>query len=129
MSIKRNTIQRTIVLDTVTTLKSHATADEVYTEITKTHPSISRGTIYRNLNLLAKDGTIKKVEVPNGADCFDHRSFNHYHTKCSICGKVFDVEMDFIDDLQKWIKNTHGFEFDSHTIMFTGICPMCKTPN
>ena len=127
MSIKRNTVQRTVVLDTVNTLKNHATADSVYNEIIKTHPSISRATVYRNLNLLAESGDIRRIEVPNGADCFDHRTFKHYHVKCSVCGKVFDVEMDYLNDLEKAIKNTNGFEFNGHDIIFSGICTLCKT--
>lgn len=129
MVMKRNTVQRTLVLSTVNSLKNHATAEEVYNEIVKTQPSISRGTVYRNLNQLAENGDLRKVEVPNGADRFDHRSFNHYHTKCVICGKVFDVEMEYIKDLEKTIKNSHGFEFSGHDVMFRGICPKCKTLN
>ena len=125
MKIKRNTVQRTMVLGIVNSLQNHATADEVYDEIIKTHPSISRATVYRNLNYLAESGDIKKIEVPNGADRFDHRSFNHYHTKCTTCGKIFDLEMDYMEDLEKAIHNAHGFVFSSHDIMFRGICPQC----
>ena len=129
MKTQRNTIQRSIILDTVIKLQNHVTADEVYNEIIKNHPTISRGTIYRNLNMLAEDGEIKKVEVSNGADRFDHILFKHYHIKCSICEKIFDIEMEYIENLEKSIKNTNGFEFSSHDIMFKGICPTCKLSN
>ena len=125
MTVKRNTIQKTVVLDAVNSLKNHATADDVYHEIVKTHPSISRGTVYRNLNQLTESGDIRKVEVPNGADRFDHRAFKHYHAKCSVCGQILDVEMDYIEDLEKAIKNACGFEFSSHDIMFKGMCTKC----
>ena len=129
MKSKRNTIQRTIVLEMVNSLKNHATADMVHDEVIKTHPSISRGTVYRNLNCLAESGEIRKVEVPNGADRFDHRIVKHYHTKCSRCGKVLDVEMEYMENLEKSIKNSSGFEFNSHDIMFSGICLACKDSN
>ncbi len=38
----RNTIQRTLVLEAVNQLKSHATADEVYETIVQKHPDISK---------------------------------------------------------------------------------------
>ena len=52
----RNTIQRALVLEAVNRLQCHATADEIYAEIAKEHPHISRATVYRNLNLLAELG-------------------------------------------------------------------------
>ena len=48
--MRRNTIQRSIILETVNKLKCHATADEVYNEVARENPHISRSTVYRNLN-------------------------------------------------------------------------------
>lgn len=48
------------------------TADEIYDLIVMKHPNISRGTVYRNLNLLSDLGEIRKVEILSGADRFDH---------------------------------------------------------
>lgn len=124
--IKRNTIQRALVLEAVNKLKCHATADEIYNVIVNEHPHISRGTVYRNLNQLSESGEIRKLEIPGGADRFDHRCHDHYHARCLKCGQVFDVEMEYIKDLEKKIKDTHGFEFSGHDIMFKGICPVCK---
>lgn len=124
---KSNTIQRSLVLKTVKELQFHATADEVYDTIVKKHSDISRGTVYRNLNLLSDIGEIRKLEMPSGADRFDHICHEHYHTRCIKCGRVFDVEMDFIADLETNIKDTHGFKFTGHDIIFKGICPECNS--
>ena len=58
----RNTIQRTLVLEAVNTLQCHATADEIYEAIAKEHPSVSKATVYRNLNLLSEMGEIRKIQ-------------------------------------------------------------------
>lgn len=123
--IKRNTIQCSLVLETVKKLHCHATADEIYDEIVKGHPNISKATVYRNLNRLSEMGQIRKIEISDGPDCFDHLCHQHYHIKCTKCGRVFDVDMDYIADLGKNIKDSHGFEFIGHNIMFQGICPDC----
>ena len=123
--MKRNTIQRSLTLETVQKLKSHPTADEIYTEISKKHPTISKGTVYRNLNQLSEDGKIQKMEIPGNADHFDHQCYAHYHVRCLECGRVFDVDMDSIPDLEKSIKNTQGFQFSGYDLMFKGICPEC----
>lgn len=123
---KRNTIQRSLVLEVVRELRCHATADEVYHTIVKKHPDISRATVYRNLNLLSDIGEIRKLEVPGSADRYDHLCCEHYHAKCENCGRVFDVDMEFIADLEKNIKDHQGFEFTGHDIIFKGICQECN---
>ena len=123
---KRNTVQRTLVLETVREWQCHATADEVYKTVAMQYPDISRGTVYRNLNLLSDIGEIRKREIPGGPDRYDHLCHDHYHVKCTKCGRVFDVEMDFIPDLETHINDAHGFAFTGHDIVFKGICPECK---
>lgn len=123
---KRNTIQRSLVLEAVKASPCHITADEVYDTIVKQHADISRGTVYRNLNLLSNIGEIRKVEMPSGADLYDPLCHEHYHARCVKCGRVFDVKMEFMADLEKNIKDTCGFKFTGHDIIFKGICPECN---
>ena len=122
----RNTIQRTLVLEAVNRLRCHATADEIYAEIAKEHPHISRATVYRNLNLLAELGEIRKLEIPGAADRFDHRCHDHCHVRCETCGRVFDVDMEYVAGLEQNIRDAHGFAFSGYDILFRGICPECR---
>lgn len=124
--IRRNTIQCALVLEAVNKLRCHATADEIYDELVKEHPSISRATVYRNLQRLCDSGEIHRLEIPGGADHFDHLCHEHYHARCTGCGRVFDVDMDYIPDLERFIKDTHGFMLTGHDIVFKGICPECR---
>ena len=124
--IKRNTVQRSLVFEAVNKLQCHATADEIYETIAKEHPNISRATVYRNLNLLSETGEIRKMEIPGGADRFDHQCHDHCHVKCEKCGRVFDVDMEYVTGLEKNINNNHGFMFTGYDILFRGICPDCQ---
>ena len=123
---RRNTIQKALILRAVCDLKRHLTADEVYEFVKRDHPSIGKGTVYRNLAILTEEGAIRKVEVPDGSDRFDFTLKNHYHVRCVKCGEVFDGDMDEIPDLQKKIHDTHGMEFLTYDIFFKGICPECR---
>ena len=123
---RRNTIQKALILRAVCELKRHLPADEVYEFVKRDHPSIGKGTVYRNLAILTEEGAIRKVEVPDGSDRFDFTLKNHYHVRCVKCGEVFDVDMDEIPDLQKKIHDTHGMEFLTYDIFFKGICPECR---
>ena len=123
---RHNTIQRSLVLDSVNRLKSHATADEVYAEVAATHQNISKATVYRDLNLLSEMGMIRKLEIPGGADRFDHICKEHCHVKCEKCGRVFDIEIPYIDGLDNRVENRNGFELTGYDILFRGICPGCR---
>ena len=112
--MKRNTIQRSLVFEAVNKLQCHATADEIYQTIMKEHPNISRATVYRNLKLLSETGEIRKMEIPGGLDRFDHRIQEHCHVRCEKCGRVFDVDMEYITGLEKNITESHVFAFQ-HT--------------
>ncbi len=122
----RNTIQRALVLEAVNALQCHATADEVYEAIVKEHPTVSKATVYRNLNLLSEMGEIRKMEIPGGPDRFDHCCHDHCHVRCEKCGRVFDVDMEFVSGLEKGIRDAHGFAFTGYDILFRGICPDCR---
>lgn len=124
--MNRNTIQSALVLETVNKLPGHVTADEVYEAIAREHPTISRATVYRNLNRLSQTGKIRRIEIPGGADRFEHWCHPHYHIKCEVCGRIFDVDMEYIPHLEKKIRDTHGFQLTGHDILFTGICPQCR---
>lgn len=122
----RNTVQRALVLEAVCSLHDHPTSADVYEKVRERHPSISRATVYRNLNVLAGRGDVLRVEVPHGADRYDYRSQPHYHAACRVCGGVFDVEMPYRTRLADEVVDAHGFAIESHQIVFSGVCPRCQ---
>lgn len=121
----RQTIQKMLIHQAVSTLGSHPSPEEVWAFITKQCPSVSKGTVYRNLNHLAESGLLLKVETPDGADRFDHNCHMHYHIQCEKCKRVFDVDMEYQEDIHEKIGDKKGFEFLSHSIIFKGLCPEC----
>ena len=119
----RNSAQRNLVLNIMEGNKSHPTADNIYKEARKADPHISRGTVYRNLNLLVQRGEILRLSIDEGSDRYDGNSSPHYHFKCSKCGNVSDVDIPYISQLNN-IADASG-EVLSHNIIFTGICKCC----
>lgn len=124
--MKRNTIQRELVLCAVRKMHNHPTAERVYDFVSAEHATISRGTVYRNLNQLTLDGELQKIELPGSADCFDDTLYPHYHIQCGKCGRLFDVDMEYQSGLEQNVRDMHGFCFEGHTIVFKGTCPECK---
>lgn len=125
MKRQRNTRQRQIVLEIVRAKRGHLSAEQVYLAARETHPTISRGTVYRNLNLLAEGGEIRHVNLP-GVDRFDWRQERHYHLLCTGCGKVCDVPMPYHPDFDRDIAEKTGYQIDLHRTVFEGLCPDCR---
>lgn len=121
----RNTIQRRIIKDMVKNMFTHPTADEVHKEIRKQHPSISKATVYRNLHQLADDGEIRLVLIPDSPERFDARVPQHYHFSCRSCGKIFDVDMEYMDSINEKIRGSCDFQIESHDLIFNGLCTEC----
>lgn len=123
---RRNTPQRKIVLDTVNARCDHPTADDIYNDVIKLNPRISRGTVYRNLHILADSGNIRHIKIPAGADRFDLRLDRHYHIYCVGCGKVADVEIPYSADMDTAAAKESGYEVAVHRTVFEGYCPQCR---
>jgi len=123
---RRNTIQKEMVHRAVLEMHRHVTADEVFEYIKADHPSIGKGTVYRNLGILSDEGKIRKVEIADGPDRYDFKLEKHYHVRCVKCGSVFDVDMDEIEGLKDRIRDSHGMDILDYDICFTGICKACK---
>jgi Fur family peroxide stress response transcriptional regulator len=117
--------QREAIKEYLAHTKDHPTADMVYMNIRNIYPNISLGTVYRNLNLLAEQGEIVKINCRDGCDRFDGNSTLHYHFVCDECGKVLDLDMKSIEHINV-IANA-GFEgrVDGHVTFFHGACPEC----
>ena len=125
MNNQRNTVQRQIILDPLQKLKTHPTIDEVYNAIHVSHPSISRMTVYRNLRKLAVNGIIRQVTLSDGLERYDGRFDQHYHFKCKNCGSIFDVDIDYLSDINETVRGKYGFQVEKHDVVFTGVCQKC----
>ena len=115
------------MLEAVRSLHNHPTSADVYDVVREKHPSISRATVYRNLNVLTEQGEVLHIPVAGGADRYDFRCDCHYHAICRECGVVYDVEMPS-EDLLSSVRDTHGFHIEGFDIIFTGLCPDCANP-
>jgi Fe2+ or Zn2+ uptake regulation protein len=126
MEQKRNTIQRRLILNTVAELDSHPTAEEVYEQITKKYPSISKATVYRNLSLMAESGELLNIGSLNGSVHYDYNCHEHHHFLCTKCRKIFDVDIDVdFSALLHKNKTTKRFRITGYSLVFNGVCGEC----
>ncbi len=118
--------QRDALLTLLKSTRSHPSADWLYTELKKEFPNISLGTVYRNLALLADNGSILKIATSSQKEHFDGFTNPHYHFVCNACDSIYDVELDNTEFLDKSVEQELGAEVDSHSLVFYGVCSKCK---
>ena len=121
--------QREIILETLMDNQSHPTADWVYSRLKPQHATLSLGTVYRNLNLLAEQGKLKKISMAGEADRFDGELSTHIHFKCVRCGQLSDMEgkaAEVILNSLDQVRDITGHETFSDNIVLEGICSQCK---
>lgn len=122
----RLTTQRQIILEELEKVTSHPTANEVYDMVRKRLPRIGLGTVYRNLELMAETGIILKIEVGGTQKRFDATTHPHYHIRCISCGKVEDIEIPVMADIDQAAAELSHYQVLGHHIEFSGVCSTCN---
>lgn len=117
--------QREIILETLKSNVVHPTAEYLYAILKAKAPNISLATLYRNLNQLADNGVIKKIDGLEAPSHYDHNTHEHYHFICDECKRVFDVSSDVAPNIVQITEEELGFIVKKHDIIFNGICRDC----
>lgn len=124
MKERRNTKQRAMILEAVRRSHAHPSAEQIYLEVRSRSPRISRGTVYRNLNLLSEMGEVRRLDMP-GAERYDWRRDDHYHLRCTVCNRVCDAPVAYRHELDQAVTEETGYRIKGHRTVFEGVCPRC----
>lgn len=116
----RMTPQKKVILDYIKTDRCHPNAERVFEAVKKEMPMITLATVYRNLNQLAEEGEIIRLEIDHEYR-YDGFSKKHFHFICNNTGKIYDIENE---DVIKYIKKKIPSEFEPEkiSIILRGEC-------
>jgi Fe2+ or Zn2+ uptake regulation protein len=122
----RNTVQKRAILEAVLDLDTHPTADEVHDRVTRNNMEISRTTVYRALEGLARLGLITKACHSGNATRYDANIGLHHHLICLRCDAVMDISDAALDALR--VPDTSDFDFEvrDFRVQLRGICRRCR---
>lgn len=95
------TPQRIAILEALTELHNHPTADNIIQYIKEKHPNIAIGTVYNNLEVLIEKGIIKKVNTDKDITRYDAITANHHHLYCVESERIEDYFDDKLNGLIK----------------------------
>lgn len=122
---RRQTKQRKLILDYLKSVKTHPTAEVVYQKVKPKMPNITLATVYRNLNLLADEGEILKLEI-NKEYRYDADNSSHQHGICKKCGVIIDFFQHNISRYALKKLKHDNFKPKTVVIIFSGECKDCS---
>ena len=119
--------KREAILTAIRETKCHPSADWVYQTLKPTHPDLSLGTVYRNLEFFQQHGMVRSVGVVKGQERFDATTAPHTHFVCSCCcGDVIDLDDIQLDaELDRTVCERYGLAIERHELTFHGLCQTC----
>ena len=104
------------------------TAQELHEGLRSSGSTVGLTTVYRNLQMLAEEGTIDAIVGPRGESMFRRcaTSTHHHHLICTNCRRSVEVDSA---DLETWATETaraHGFTVVDHMAELFGLCNRCS---
>jgi Fur family peroxide stress response transcriptional regulator len=105
----------------------------VYDRLKAEIPGLSLATVYRNLKLFQREGSVVSLGVVDGEERFDGRVDPHPHFVCAACGRVMDYEVPelpaefsrVMENLKNLAHSQSGFVIDYRKTVFNGLCGRC----
>ena len=118
----RPSFQRIKILEYLVNNTDHPTVDEIFNDLQKKIPTLSKTTVYNTLNLLIEANLVRVVTIEDTQTRYDLMVNNHGHFKCGSCGRIFNFRIDIdsctADDLA-------NFSITEKNVYFKGTCPDC----
>ena len=131
--LRRNNLkltpQRRRVFDRAFATHEHFTAEQLYQWLREEEGAkVSRATVYRTLDILAKGGFVESLDTGRGELVYEHvlGHAHHDHLVCERCGRIEEFHDERIERLQEEAARKKGFVLTGHVLRLTGICRHCS---
>ena len=123
---RRNTRQRQVILEVLQSAGGHPTAGELYRTVRQEMPTISLGTVYRNLEILQETGDVVRLSCCTGQEArYDGLPHPHLHFMCEQCEAIVDLKavLPVVDNMIG--SPLEGHEVNGYHVVLRGICRNC----
>src|SRR3954466_6748687 len=122
------TFQRQVIYEAVVDSRGHPTPEMIYEQVRQRIPSISLGTIYKNVKTFLDSGVLREVTLHHGSLRLESNMTPHHHLVCSSCRAIFDIEESAVEPVP--LPKTElpaGFSIRECRVEFVGVCKSCQT--
>lgn len=124
----KNTRQRNLIYDILTSNKDLITAEDIYLKLINIDTSVSLSTVYRILDIFVDKGIVLKSNMI-GTDkyVFEINHLEHeHHLICLKCKKVVHIENCPLTEFEQNVEKDTNFSITGHNLELYGYCPECK---
>jgi Fur family peroxide stress response transcriptional regulator len=119
------THQRSIIYRELIASGEHPTPEAVYERVKQHIPSISLGTVYKNIKTFLDAGLLREVSLHHGTQRLDANTAPHHHLVCTRCRRIFDVPEEQVEP-PRWKRPPESrFTVERLSIEFLGVCASC----
>jgi Fur family transcriptional regulator, ferric uptake regulator len=124
----RLTGERTVLLEEILKTHGHFSAEEVIKKASSENLTISRASVYRNLNMLTQAGIIRETAYGEKHKHYEHIYDEelHHHARCIVCHNVIELPCHRCEKNLENVLEAHGFQVISHELTFYGLCAECR---
>jgi Fur family transcriptional regulator, ferric uptake regulator len=123
----RGTRQAEALNAVLANLPAFTSAQDIHAELRRRGERIGLTTVYRQLQVLAEDGTVDAIRDPSGETLYRRceTSAHHHHVTCRRCGRSVEVEGRAVERCADRVAAEAGFVDIDHTVEIFGLCPDC----
>jgi len=127
VSERRNTWQKTAVLEQLSNTAEFVSAQELHQKISQSDKKLGLTTVYRALTEMVEQGTADSLSISDGEMRYrictpEH----HHHLICRVCGKTVEFDLPGFEELALEVAKANGFTELSHEIELFGVCTGCS---
>ena len=126
MQEKRNTRQRTALLQALARAEEPLSAEELFLLLQPQFPKLARSTVYRNLERMAEENEVLKEAMSDGVSLYSLYGRHGHYLICRICQKRVRLKHCPLQAVEKQLCEETGFSIDSHNLTLYGVCPSCQ---
>jgi Fur family peroxide stress response transcriptional regulator len=119
------TPQRIAICRFVLNSRDHPSAQRIYEEVRKVHPTVSLATVYKTLQILTEHRLIQELDFPKGQARFDSYVEPHINLVCLRCGKIQDLDDPIAREMVARITARAEFVLTGQRLDVYGICKRC----
>jgi Fe2+ or Zn2+ uptake regulation protein len=119
------TPQRLAIARALSDMDRHATAEQIFGEVSARMPGVSLPTVYATLDLLEELGLARRVPSDGGAVVYDPRADDHHHLVCRRCGAIADLDAPVDAAPLLAAARDAGFSPDASHVVVRGLCADC----
>ena len=114
------------LLDELNQCADELSGQELYRSLHAGGFSMGLTTVYRNLQVLVKQGLVRSRHLPTGEVLYAPVERDIHHLTCVSCGETTRLEGCPVKTMSTPKKTSNKFELLFHTLEYFGLCQVCS---